>query len=120
MNNYRTGGFQMLPPVVKNLLIINGLFFLVTFMLQQKFHFDLTEKLGLFFFASEYFRPYQIVTHMFMHGSFLHIFSNMFALWMFGSMIENVLGSKRFLSYYLITGLGAALLHSLVNYIQYL
>lgn len=80
--------------------------------------FDLTRYLGLFYFQSEYFQPYQYITHMFMHGGFSHILFNMFAFWMFGTVIEEVWGSKRFLIYFLVTGLGAAGLHTLVNYIS--
>ncbi|MCK4921419.1 MAG: rhomboid family intramembrane serine protease [Bacteroidales bacterium] len=105
------------PPVVKNLLIINGLMFLGLFGFESAFGIDLNRVLGLFYFKSPYFEPYQIVTHMFMHGSITHIFFNMFALWMFGRVLEQVWGSKRFLIYYFATGLGAASLHMLVNHI---
>lgn len=105
----------MLPDVVKNLLIINGLFFLATIALDSAFRFNLIRAIGLFPFDSEQFRPFQFVTHMFMHGGFTHLFFNMFALWMFGSAIENHWGGKRFLVYYLITGFGAALLQVGVN-----
>lgn len=107
--------YNAIPPVVKNLLILNGLMFLATYV-AQNFDIDLISLLGLHSIESEYFRPYQFVTHMFMHGGFLHIFSNMFALWMFGSKLEQVWGSKRFLFYYFFTGLGAAILHSGVTY----
>jgi membrane associated rhomboid family serine protease len=105
---YRPSGFSILPPVVKNLLIINGLFFLATITLTQ---FDLVEMLGLHPFESQLFKPYQLVTHFFMHGGLMHIFSNMLALWMFGNALENYWGGKRFLIYYLFTGLGSAALH---------
>ncbi|MCB0699985.1 MAG: rhomboid family intramembrane serine protease [Chitinophagaceae bacterium] len=72
---------------------------------------DLTDYLGLHYWKSHYFYAWQFVTHMFMHGSIGHIFLNMFALWMFGSVLENVWGPKRFLTFYLICGVGAALLH---------
>lgn len=109
----------MLPPVVKNLLIINGLFFIGTLLLEQKFYYDLTNTLGLYFYRSKQFVPHQIVSHLFMHGSFMHLLSNMFALWMFGSLMENVWGSQRFFIYYFVTGLGAAALHTLVNQYQF-
>lgn len=115
---YRPSRFSLMPLVVKNLLIINGLFFLGTMVMRDTIQFDLTETLGLYFFKSEKFEAYQIVSHLFMHGSFFHIFSNMLALWMFGTAIENVWGSKKFLIYYLITGLGAAFLHTTVNYFE--
>jgi len=101
--------FGGMPTIVKNLLIINGLFFLAKIALEP--NIDLSGLLGAFYWKSEHFQPWQIITHMFMHGNFMHIFFNMFALWMFGSAIEQVWGPKRFLEYYLITGLGAFVLH---------
>src|SRR5689334_9587828 len=104
---YRPSGFSLLPQVVKNLLIINGIFYLATFVMANQ-GIDLVDKLGLHYFNSEKFRAYQFITYMFMHGSPMHIMLNMFALWMFGQAVENVWGPKRFLEYYIITGLGAA------------
>jgi membrane associated rhomboid family serine protease len=104
------GGYNLLPPVVKNLLIINGLFFLGTIAF-ERFGLDLVKMLGLFVPQSEYFRPHQLVSYIFMHGSIDHIFFNMFALWMFGNTLENYWGGKRFLVYYMLTGLGAGLIH---------
>lgn len=118
MDQYRPQGFSFLPLIVKNLLIINGLFFAATITLQNTLHIDLKDYLALYYPGSEHFKPYQLITHLFMHGNFMHLFSNMFALWMFGAVIENYWGPKKFLTYYMITGLGAALLHSLVNYIE--
>ncbi len=115
-NSYRPRGFSFLPEVVKNLLIINGLFFLVTIVVGNRLGIDLTQYLGLHYPLSDDFKPYQIITYMFMHGNFLHILSNMFALWMFGTSIENYWGGKRFLVYYLVTGLGAAIIHYIVLY----
>ncbi len=111
MQPFRPGRFEILPLVVKNLLIINGLMYLATVVLEQNFHYDLTALLGLHYFTSPLFKPFQLLTHMFMHGSFMHIFSNMFALWMFGAIIENVWGPKRFLLFYLMCGIGGALAH---------
>ena len=107
----------MLPPVVKNLLIINTLFFLAT-MAFSGLGLDLTRYLGLFFPSSKQFGVWQLVTYMFMHGGLMHIFFNMFALWMFGNVLENVWGPKKFLNYYLITGIGAGLTQILVAYIR--
>jgi membrane associated rhomboid family serine protease len=115
---YRPAQFKLLPDVVKNLLIINGILFLADNVLSEKFGLRLTERFGLYYPASEYFKPYQFLTHLFMHGSLMHVFSNMFALWMFGNVLENVWGGKRFLTFYLITGLGAALIHTLVTGIE--
>ncbi len=116
--SFRPGGFNILPPVVKNLLIINGLFFLASFALGSSFGIDLTDYLGLHFLGAEKFRPYQFITYMFMHHDFSHIFFNMFALWMFGNALENLWGPKKFLIYYIITGIGAALIHYLIVYIE--
>lgn len=115
---YSPTGFRMLPPVVKNLLIINGIFFLATMGLGTAFNIDLYEKLGLHYFSAEKFSPYQFVTYMFMHGNFMHLFFNMFALWMFGYVLENIWGPKKFLVYYFFTGIGAAITHYVVIYFQ--
>lgn len=85
---------------------------------ETAFHKDLTSILGMHYFGSPLFRPYQIITYMFMHANFGHIFFNMFALWMFGNVLENYWGPKRFLVYYMITGIGAILIQMLVQYIQ--
>jgi membrane associated rhomboid family serine protease len=106
------------PPVVKNLIIINVLMYLATVGLNKAFGIDLDRQLGLYYIASPYFRPYQIITHMFMHGSIGHIFFNMFAFWMFGRVLETVWGGRRFFIYYMITGLGAAFLHELVLHFE--
>lgn len=116
-DQYRPARFNLLPEVVKNLLIINGIFYLATFVLHNQ-GIDLVDLLGLHYFRSEKFRSYQFVTYMFMHGSVAHILFNMLAVWMFGAAIENVWGAKRFLTYYLVTGLGAALLHYGVVYYE--
>lgn len=115
---YSPAGFSLLPPVVKNLLIINGLFYLATFSLGNSFDLDLSQILGLHYFGSEYFRPFQFVSYMFLHANFSHILFNMFALWMFGYLLENVWGSKRFLTYYMITGIGAAIVQMVVLWID--
>jgi membrane associated rhomboid family serine protease len=118
MQHFSPGGFSILPPVVKNLLIINGLFFLATIAIGNSMGIDLYRVLGLHFPGSQNFAPYQFITYMFMHGDFSHLFFNMFALWMFGNILENVWGPKRFIIYYLVTGLGAALLHYAIIYWQ--
>ena len=112
-NEFRVGGFNILPLVVKNLLIINGLFFLATLAFDKINLVDLTDLLGLHFITASKFHLYQFVTYMFMHGSFSHIFFNMFALWMFGSAIENHWGAKRFLLYYFVTGIGAGIIQEI-------
>lgn len=110
MSFFQPQKFSILPPVVKNILIINGLLFLATLTLWSS-GIDLRQILGLYYWTSKNFETWQIISHMFMHGSFTHIAFNMFAVWMFGSQLENLWGSKRFLNYYLLTGLGAAFLH---------
>jgi membrane associated rhomboid family serine protease len=107
MTDFRPGGFQQLPIVVKNLLIINVIVFLLRSALATR-GIDLDVYLALFHWNSPLFRWWQPITHMFMHGSVAHIFFNMFALWMFGRILENVWGPKRFLIFYLVCGLGAA------------
>ena len=115
---YSPTGFRVLPPVVKNLLIINVLLYLATFTM-NRFHIDLTDYLGLHFFLASDFKTYQLITYMFMHGNFEHLFFNMFALWMFGNTLENIWGSKRFLLFYMVCGIGAGLCQEVVQYIQY-
>jgi membrane associated rhomboid family serine protease len=113
---FRPGSFQILPTIIKNLLIINGLVFLAQLIydgIQPGSDLEpqigaLTNTFALHSIESPLFKPWQVLTHIFMHGSFTHILSNMFALWMFGSILENVWGPKRFLMFYLICGLGAA------------
>lgn len=113
---FRPSRFQVLPPVVKNILIISGLLFIATELLKFRSGIDLTDYLGLHYYSADLFKPFQFITYIFMHGDFQHILFNMFALWMFGSVLENVWGAKRFLIFYLITGLGAALAQYIVYY----
>ncbi|MBO7529572.1 MAG: rhomboid family intramembrane serine protease [Bacteroidales bacterium] len=118
-NQFRPQGFSILPLVVKNLLIINVIFFLATWAAESVWRIDLSQYLGLHYIGASDFRPYQFVTYMFMHGSFAHLFFNMFALWMFGNSIENVWGPKRFLIFYFVCGIGAGLTQELVQHIQF-
>jgi len=108
---------QSIPPITKNLLIINGLFFLATFVFSTK-GIDLRVILGAFYPESPNFKFWQILTHMFMHADFSHILFNMFALWMFGSVVEQTFGPKKFLTLYLLAGLGGFILFNAVNYFQ--
>ena len=117
MQNFRPS-IQTVPPVVKNLIIINVLMLLATSILEMR-GVDLAKILGLHYIESPDFRPYQLITHMFMHGGWMHLIFNMFALWMFGRVLESVWGPKRFFIYYFVTGLGAAALHSFVNYVEF-
>ncbi len=114
----RVSPLSNLPPVVKNLLIINVGFLLFGFILEMTSNVDLSRITGLYYFESVFFKPFQIITHMFMHAGFMHLLFNMYALWMFGPILEKVWGGKRFFYYYIITGLGAAALHTFVNYLQ--
>ena len=105
---------RSMPPVVKNLLLINVLMYVIS-VLTGNFMY---ENFALFYFKSPFFKPFQLVTHMFMHGGFTHIFFNMYTLYIFGSVLERVWGSQKFLLYYFVTGIGAALLHLGVMYLQ--
>jgi len=112
-------GFSGIPPVVKNLILINVIMLLAMYTAAGVFGIDLNTRLGLYFPRSDHFRPYQIITHMFMHGGLGHLFFNMFALFMFGRVLESVWGPKRFFIYYFVSGLGAALTHETVIAVQY-
>lgn len=103
-----------MPPVTKNLIIINVLFYLATIVL-VKYGIDLNYLLGLHLFLNPHFSIYQLFTYMFMHGGWTHLFFNMFAVWMFGRIMENLWGSKRFLIYYLVCGFGAAIIQQLAQ-----
>ena len=118
MNTFGSSPFANIPPVVKNLLIINVIFFLATVLFQQGDNSPLIHWLAIYYPGSPDFRIWQVITYMFMHGSFEHIFFNMFALFTFGVSLEYVLGAKRFLNFYLITGLGALVLQFLVQSIE--
>lgn len=107
-----------LPPITKNLLIINVLCFLGA-IVARRYGIDLNDLLGLHFFLASDFKLFQLITYMFMHADFQHIFFNMFAVWMFGRTLEQVLGANRFLTYYMVCGIGAGLVQELVQYIQY-
>jgi membrane associated rhomboid family serine protease len=105
---YRPGGFSFLPVVTKNIIIINVLVFLATLALYTK-EIDLNRYLGLHYYLAPDFKPYQFITYIFMHGSWSHIFFNMFGVFIFGQVLEQVWGPNRYLLFYLLTGLGAAL-----------
>ena len=119
MNRFSGRILGSTPPVTKNLIIINVVMLLLAMLSERMLNLNLNGVLGMFYFQSPLFKPWQIVTHMFMHGGLTHIFFNMYALWIFGKTLESVWGSKRFLIYYLATGLGAAFFLQLVNYIQF-
>jgi len=107
-----------LPTVTKNLLIINVLCFF-GMLVAKRYGIDVENLLGLHFFLASDFNLSQLISYMFMHANFQHIFFNMFAVWMFGRVLEQVWGPKRFLTYYLICGIGAGLIQELVQYLEY-
>ena len=104
-----------IPVVTKNLIAINVLMFLALLAF-ERLGINLNNILGLHIFLAPDFSPYQLVTYMFMHGGFTHILFNMYAVWIFGSILERVWGSSRFLLFYLATGIGAGLVQELVQY----
>ena len=120
MYNSRNSFVGMLPVVTKNLIIINGIIWLAQFVLFNRADIDLTRQFGLHFPASDNFRIFQLVTYMFLHDppSISHVFFNMFAVFMFGRTLEQVWGPKRFLTYYLVTGIGAGLIQLLILFIR--
>jgi len=114
-DNGRQGGFlSSLPPVTKNLIIINVVVFVFT-MLNRNFMFG---NFALYYPTSPFFHWWQVITHMFMHDGIWHIFFNMYTLFIFGSVVERIIGSKKFLLFYFICGLGAVALHLGVQYLQ--
>jgi len=133
MNNNRTGGFgsfSLFPPVLKSLLIINvAVFFIQHFMLSvitlsgvsldmlfvKYFALWPIDLSNIFSFSENSFYPWQLVSYQFLHANFWHIFMNLFALWMFGSELENLWGSKKFLYIYLLSGIGAAIVHMIIT-----
>lgn len=105
---------SQIPTVTKNLVAINILMFIAT-LVNENF---MVANFAMFYPASPFFKPWQILTHMFMHGGFWHIFFNMYSLLMFGSILECSLGTKKYLIFYFVTGLGAAALHTGVEWLQ--
>jgi len=118
MNNYRPSFLSNIPPVVKNLIIINVILMLATSLTPGLFvrlgtDSNLSDILGMHYWQSSKFNPVQLVTYMFMHGGWAHIFFNMFALYMFGGVLESFWGPKRFLLYYMVTGIGAGIIQQI-------
>ena len=107
-----------MPTVTKNLIIINVLVFFGT-LVAQRYGIDLTNYLGLHFSSPVTSIRHNFITYMFMHGGFSHIFFNMFAVFMFGTVLERTWGPKRFLFYYIVCGIGAGLIQEGVQYIKY-
>jgi len=115
--NYRPSSST--PPVTLNLIILNVVVFFAQQMMDREGGLGLTGKLMLYPVTDPHFSPYQLVTHMFAHANFTHILFNMFALWMFGRILETFWGPKRFFIFYFASGLGAAALHLGVEYLRY-
>ena len=114
--SYNNGGgfLSSIPPAIKNIIIINVLVMIMTALNEQY----MIANFALFYPTSPFFKPWQIITHMFMHGGFWHIFFNMYTLFIFGTVLERIWGSKQFLVFYFVTGIGAALLHTGVQFIE--
>lgn len=110
----RNSFFGNIPTATKNIIVINALLFLAMKMV-DKFNWSM---LGMFYFDTDYFRPFQVITYMFMHANISHIIFNMFAVFMFGSVLEHFWGVKKFLFYYFFTGIGAAIAQQLVWYLS--
>ena len=108
-----------MPPITKNLLIINVLVFAASYVARQ-YGVDLNDLFGLHFFLASSFNPLQLVSYMFLHAGWEHIFFNMFAVWMFGRIMEQTFGPQRFLLYYMVCGIGAGLMQEMVQYVSYL
>ncbi len=107
--------FGRTTPVVLNLIIINALVFFIQMMFDGP-NEQITRKIALFPYETPFFKPYQLVTHMFAHGGIGHLFFNMFALWMFGSMLERSWGPKRFFIFYFACGLAAGIAHLVLEF----
>ena len=111
-NSY--GALSNIPPATKNIILVNVVIFLAT-LLREDF---MIRQFAMFYPASPFFHPWQIVTHMFMHGGFWHIFLNMYTLFIFGLVLERTIGTRKFISFYFICGLGAVALHTGVQWLQ--
>jgi membrane associated rhomboid family serine protease len=119
MGFFGSGRGVSLPPVVKNIIIINVVLFVITAITADYMNNAfMWRHFALYPVKSPFFEPHQIITHMFMHANLWHIFFNMFGVFMFGRILEQLWGSKKMLIFYTVTGLGAAAIHLLVNYIQ--
>lgn len=108
------GFLDNIPKVTRNLLLINIILFVATWISED----FMVRTFAMFYPASPLFRPWQVITHMFMHGGFFHLFFNMYSLWMFGSLIERQIGFKKFITFYFICGLGAAAMHTGVEWLS--
>jgi membrane associated rhomboid family serine protease len=117
-NQNRLGGFLNMPVVTKNIILISVILFVATFLTENSNNINLFDYLGLHHHLSSNFKPHQFITYIFMHGSFMHIFFNMFGVYMFGQVLEHFWGPKKFLIFYILTGLGAALTQYLIMHFE--
>lgn len=117
MSLFGSGSGMSIPPVVKNIILLNVIFFVASWQPLGLSEF-MFRHFALFSVKSPLFEPHQIVTHIFMHANLAHIFFNMFGVFMFGRVLEQLWGSKKMLIFYTVTGLGAAFIHLTVNYFQ--
>lgn len=118
MTEFRQGRFEILPLVIKNLLIINGIIYLAQVVFRNTMSFSIENYFALHDIRSVFFKPHQLISYLFLHGSFGHLFSNMLGLWLFGSKLEHYWGPKRFLIFYMLCGIGAGVLHLGTLYIE--
>ncbi len=116
MSDFRPQQFNLLPPAVKNIIIINVLLLLATVVFSSVYQLDITKWLGLYFPGNSNFGVWQYFTYMFMHGGITHLFMNMLSFYMFGSVLENIWGTKRFVFFYFFTGIGAALCYQAIMF----
>ena len=113
-SNNRGGFLSSMPTAIRHIIVINVLVMIMTY-LNENFMY---EHFALFYPTSQFFHWWQPVTHMFMHGGFWHLFFNMYTLFIFGSVLERVWGTQKFLIFYFVTGIGAAAIHTGVEWIQ--
>jgi membrane associated rhomboid family serine protease len=117
-DSYRPSGFNYLPPITKNIIIINVIVFIAKVLLQNTQHINLDDYLGLHHHLASNFKPYQFITYIFMHGDFYHLLMNMLGVYIFGQVLEQVWGGKRYLIFYILTGLGAAIAQYIIGHIK--
>jgi membrane associated rhomboid family serine protease len=118
MAEFRPGSIQWIPPVIKNLIIVNALIYLAQSTIGRSVEGSILNLFALHEVHSVFFKPHQLVTYMFLHAGWDHVIGNMLGLWVFGSALENYWGSKRFLIYYMLCGIGAGVCNMAVSYIE--
>lgn len=118
MTEFRPRGFLHIPPIIKNIIIINLLVFLAQQTLGARIEQEILNRFALHDVSSYFFGPHQLITYLFLHGSWPHVLMNMFVLWMFGSILEDYWGPKRFLTFYIVCGIGAAVAQLAVQHMD--